>query len=196
MLIVFLFIFSTVKVQTIESKAEKEPVVAVAPIPAAVEKKLPINNDQKSAQALPPPPPGFGIDAADVSLNQPILKATPISAPPPGFEKKQPATPSEPKQEYIKPEDYGKRNEELGTNLSILFGHFNQNEFELFKKTSVEFRRDHLNAKEYLNECQRLLELPLNSPEAYLLKSNLENRAIFIKFLELIQEMIVSLFLY
>jgi hypothetical protein len=106
-------------------------------------------------------------ETADILSNlntQPIL---PLSASfniatPPGFElpAKSPPGFGTNKNVYIKPEDYDRRNQALTVKLTDMFGTFNEVEFEKFKKLSIEFRTGKLNANEYLNQCQQLMELP------------------------------------
>ena len=151
--------------------------------------EAPLLETNKKSQALAPPP-GFNPDK-------------PIPGPP-GFdlsknkdkgtiEKKTNELINSPENEYIKPEDYETRNQELTNKLFLLFGHYNEKEFQKFKLASVEFRKnDKMKAKDYLETCQKLLELPLKA-DAYSNKKNLENKNLHLKFLDLVQEMIVLL---
>jgi hypothetical protein len=148
-------------------------------------------NENRGKNETLAPPPGFNPDR-------------PLVPGPPGFdlpknkekiisEKKQNDSAETSENEYIKPENYETRNQELTSKLFLLFGHYNEKEFQKFKSASVEFRqRDQMNAKDYLITCQNLLELPLK-PEAYSNKKNLENKNLLLKFLDLVQEMIVLL---
>ena len=149
-----------------------------------------LSQTSKKSETLAPPP-GFNTD-------KPI-------AGPPGFtdlpknkdkrpiEKKENDSIIPPENEYIKPENYETRNQELTSKLFLLFGHYNEKEFQKFKSASIEFRKsDKMKAKDYLETCQKLLELPLKA-EAYSNKKNLENKNLHLQFLDLVQEMIVLL---
>ena len=150
----------------------------------------------KEEAALPPPPlppPGFGYAPSEPSPKS--------STPPPGFEffsqtpnikliKSQMTNTH--LSEFIKPEKYEARNQTLTAKLADLFGIYNETEFLKFKDLSIEFRKGNLKAKDYLNQCQLLLDLPLYS-NAYTNKNNLETRHLHVRFLDLVQEMIVLL---
>ncbi|CAF0903493.1 unnamed protein product [Brachionus calyciflorus] len=125
------------------------------------------------------PPPGF---------------TTKTTLPPPGFEKVQ----TEEKKEnnsiasFIKPDNYEQRNLDLKSSLFMLFGHYNQDEFEKFKQLSNDFRNGLINADDYMLQCQKLLSLSL-SPDAYKNNRNSENKILHAKLFDLIQEMLVLL---
>jgi hypothetical protein len=148
-------------------------------------------NENKAKNETLAPPPGFNPDRPPVpgppGFDLPKNKEKKIP------EKKQNDLAETSENEYIKPENYETRNQELTSKLFLLFGHYNEKEFQKFKSASVEFRQsDQMNAKDYLITCQKLLELPLK-PEAYSNKKSLENKNLLLKFLDLVQEMIVLL---
>lgn len=123
-----------------------------------------------------PPPPGFG--------NKINVCAPPgFKSAPPGFEStiKTLDLNLEPEEsnlkEYIKPEDYTKRNQVLTIKLTDLFGIYYEAEFEKFKQLSAQFQKNDLKASDYLSRCQNLLDFLPN----------------YSKFYDLVQEMIVLL---
>ena len=129
------------------------------------------------------PPPGFQTyKPSNVCIGSP-----PGFSKPPGFE-----APALNQIEYMKPIHYDTRNQTLTSKLTSLFGIYNELEFEKFKKISIQFRTDGLTAQDYLNTCQQLLDLPLIS-DTYINKAHLETKHLHIKFLDLVQEMIVLL---
>ena len=131
----------------------------------------------------PSPPPGFqSYKPSTVSLGSP-----PGFSKPPGFDTLPPN-----QIEYMKPIHYDTRNQTLTSKLTSLFGIYNELEFEKFKQISIQFRTDGLTAQDYLNTCRQLLDLPLMS-DTYINKAHLETKHLHIKFLDLVQEMIVLL---
>ena len=164
----------------VESKKNKKNKKKQEPKPEIKESKPEIKEPIVEKVDTVLPPPGFSTNPA---------KAKPANEPPPGFSIQKEAADAV---VFIKPEHYDERNQELTSQLFLLFGHYNQKEFERFKANSIEFRLGKINAKEYLCACRALLELP-ESREAYSSKKSQENRSLHTKFLELIQEMIVLL---
>jgi hypothetical protein len=144
-----------------------------------------------------PPPPGFK------QTNKPKEIVTCL---PPGFDKTTTTTTTT-TTEYLKPLNYDQRNQDLTARLFNLFGHYNEKEFQQFKTSSIEFRQQSsssMNARDYLQKCLVLLDLPLvasaySSSIHHKKKSNSSslsdaaNKSLLIKFLDLVQEMIVLL---
>jgi hypothetical protein len=142
------------------------------------------------AVALAGPPPGFN---QIVKPPPPPTTTTTTTAPPPGFEKKTASNQTNSSSfSYIKPDNYDARNESLSLKLKHLFGIFDETEYESFRSLSIDFRQNKLNSKMYLLKCQQLLDGPLTS-EQYINKENLETLNSHLKFLDLIQEMIILL---
>ena len=110
------------------------------------------------------PPPGF---------NQPaIAKVRPPSPSPPP--PPQPPAPI-PSMDYVKPQNYDKRNNDLTLEvISLLDG----SQYNLFKSLSIDYHAKKLSAKVYLERCKGLF---LNNSEKYK------------KFINLLQEMIILL---
>jgi len=145
------------------------------------------------AVALAGPPPGFN----QIVKPPPTTTTTTTAAgPPPGFEKTSASSNNQTNNSssvsYIKPDNYDARNESLSLKLKHLFGIFDETEYESFRSLSIDFRQNKLNSKMYLSKCQHLLDGPLTS-EQYINKENLETLNSHLKFLDLIQEMIILL---
>jgi hypothetical protein len=143
-----------------------------------------VNEPPTQIKSSSGPPPGFDSVKPDSSS-----KLKPSTAPPPGFS----PIPSEnhTQKEFIKPDNFDERNSELKSKLFLLFGHFNEAEFENFKELSIDFRASNLDASEYLIKSQKLLE-PENVAKCSK-KSQQESKILKLKFFDLVQEMLVLL---
>lgn len=106
-----------------------------------------------------PPPPGFESFFSKQQQQQP---KQPVSGPPPpGFDAPS-QTQNKPKKktiaaaaEFIKPVDYETRNQDLKSQLVVLY---DDKAFSQFKAISVDFKNDRLNAQDYLDKCENLLD--------------------------------------
>jgi hypothetical protein len=177
---------------------------------------IPTTSSKNRDTFPPPPPPGFALPPGFAS--PPGFMPTTTPAPPgfglpPGFQNLQaktkptaasslpthststqllsaPAATSS----YIKPAKFDDRNEELITKLFLLFGNFSDADFEHFKSISGEFRNNSMSASDYLINSQKLLEISEGNANSINRKFiMMENRNLKLKFLELVEEMIVLL---
>lgn len=96
------------------------------------------------------------------------------------------------KNNFNKPDNYVLRNKEIDYKLTCLFKNFSNDGFKQFKSHSNDFRNGLINANDYLLITQNLLDLPTSS-NAYKNNKNLEKKKIHMKFLDLIQEMLILL---
>jgi hypothetical protein len=153
----------------------------------ANESKSTTESDEQLKPSPPvPPPPGFEMKTLDNFSDLNIQSSSLQVQPPPGFASKKPLDISttavttaqeQLAREYIKPNDYEKRNQELSLQLVELFP---PKHFEQFKTLSVSFRKNELDASNYLDKCLDLLDMR-------------KNELVRGKFLDLVQEMIVLL---
>lgn len=122
---------------------------------ATNQKKPKATNQTETTVTSQAPPPGFEALRAQ-SHTTPLL-----AGPPPGFAAAEsfpsfPAPlPIKASADYIKPFEYETRNQELKSKLTELF---DKKAFNEFMSLSIEFRNSQMNAEDYLDRCQSLLD--------------------------------------
>jgi hypothetical protein len=101
------------------------------------------------------------------------IMITPASIPPPGFGNQKTSSDMDPLS-FIKVIDFDERNNELMSNLFLIFSHYNAGDFEKFKSHSSDFKKGLIDADDYLKKCFKLLQYPVKS-STYTSKQKLGN---------------------
>ncbi len=154
------------------------------PPPAPVPAQPPPGFSQIVKPSMPAPPPGFEKSTPPAAKTTAIAAAVSVTA------TKSVAAVSN--NGYLKPDNYETRNEALSAKLKTLFGNFDESEYESFRNLSIQFRQNKIDSNSYLARSRALLDGPLSSGN-YINKENLATLNSHLKFIDLIQDLIVLL---